>query len=58
MRNWKTSLAGIGTILTLVAKLATGTADYATDIPLLIAAVGLLVSKDYNVSGTGAGVLK
>ena len=51
MRNWKTSLAGVSTILAVFTKIVNGHVDWGTDIPILIAAIGLLVAKDHNVTG-------
>lgn len=46
-KNWKTSLAGVSTILAIVAKVvATGQVDWQTDGPALLTAIGLLVAKD------------
>jgi len=52
MRNWKTTLAGIAALISVVAKVANGGAiDTATDVPVVITAIGLLVAKDGNVTG-------
>ena len=46
-KNWKTSLAGVSTILAIVAKIAaTGQVDWQTDGPAILTAIGLLVAKD------------
>ena len=49
--NWKTTLSGIAALLAVAAKIANGEADWATDIPMVIAAVGLLMAKDHDVTG-------
>lgn len=52
MRNWKTTLAGSAALLAIISKAVTvGHLDFGTDVPAAIAAVGLLFSKDYNISG-------
>lgn len=51
-RNWKTTLAGSAALLAIISKAVTvGHLDFGTDVPAAIAAVGLLFSKDYNISG-------
>jgi hypothetical protein len=46
-KNWKTSLAGVSTILAIVAKvIASGQVDWQTDGPAILTAIGLLVAKD------------
>jgi len=49
MKNWKTLTAGIGSILFGLSKAIEG--DWATAIPSLIAGVGLVFAKDFNVTG-------
>jgi hypothetical protein len=49
--NWKTTLAGVATILTasghLLHALSTGdTSAIATDAPLIMSAIGLLMAQD------------
>lgn len=45
-KNWKSSLAGLGTVILGVAKIISG--DLSTGITGIIAGVGLLVAKDYD----------
>lgn len=57
-RNWKTTLAGLGMLLTAAAQIVTALAsgtmpDWEKVVPLVIAGLGLLLAKDYNVSGIG-----
>ena len=53
-RNWKTSLAGVLAIATIGLKIAQAPDSIAAeDIAGVIAGIGLLASKDHNVSGTG-----
>lgn len=57
-KNWKTTLAGVGTLLTAVAQIITAVANgtmpnWEVVIPLVIGGFGLLFAKDYNVTGTG-----
>lgn len=51
LMNWKTTIAGIGALLTstghLLTNLASGdTSSIATDLPMIMAALGLLFAKD------------
>jgi hypothetical protein len=51
-KNWRTTLAGVVTILTVINKFvnapeAVNEADYA----LVATAIGLLTAKDSNVTG-------
>lgn len=51
-RSWKTSLAGVSALLTVVVKVVTtGQFDLMTDLPAVVAALGLIVAKDGDVSG-------
>lgn len=53
MRNWKTTIAGAAALLAVISKAITaGHLDFATDGPAIMAAIGLLMAKDFNVSGT------
>lgn len=54
--NWKTTLAGLATICTslgvVFAGLKTGdTSQIGVQIPVIIAGIGALFAKDYNVTG-------
>jgi hypothetical protein len=48
-KNWKTSLLGLGSIVTGVALFLTG--DQAGAIASIMSGVGLLFAKDHSVSG-------
>jgi hypothetical protein len=48
-KNWKTSIAGIGAILTGVATFITG--DVVGGVTAIITGVGLIGAKDYDVTG-------
>jgi hypothetical protein len=48
-KNWKTSLLGIGSIITGVAQFVAG--KQAEAIGLIMSGIGLLFAKDHNVSG-------
>ena len=48
-KNWKTSLLGIGSIITGVAQFVTG--NQAEAIGLIMSGIGLLFAKDHNISG-------
>jgi len=48
-KNWKTSLLGIGSIISGVALFLKG--DQAGAIASIMSGVGLLFAKDHNVSG-------
>ena len=52
MRNWKTTLAGAAALLSVVAKIVvSGSIDWATDGPAILAGIGLIAAKDHNVTG-------
>jgi len=52
VRNWKTTLAGAAALLAIVSKVITsGHLDFATDVPAILAALGLLVAKDHDITG-------
>lgn len=52
MKNWRTSLAGIAAIFAVLVKvIQTGSVDWGTDAPAVMAGVGLIVAKDSNVTG-------
>jgi hypothetical protein len=48
-KNWKTSLLGLGSIVTGVALFLTG--DQAGAIASIMSGIGLMFAKDHNVSG-------
>jgi len=48
-KNWKTSLLGIGSIVTGVALFLTG--DQAGAVASIMSGIGLMFAKDHNVSG-------
>ena len=52
MKNWKTTLAGVATLLAVASKIATaGHLDFNADVPAILAAVGLIAAKDCDVTG-------
>lgn len=58
MKNWKTTLAGVGVILAAVgnaigqyAKGGIGAIDYPVLFAGLSAGIGLIAAKDFNISG-------
>lgn len=52
MKNWKTTFMGIAAILGVAAKVVNnGSIDWQTDMPTVLAGIGLLVAKDSNVTG-------
>lgn len=52
MRNWKTTIAGIAALMAVISKVYTvGHLDFAADGPAIMAALGLLMAKDFNVTG-------
>lgn len=56
LMSWKTTIAGFGALLTslghLLTNLANGdTSSIATDLPMILAAIGLIAAKDANVTG-------
>lgn len=53
LANWKTTLAGVGTILSALGDIAASfskgnTGHIQADITAIIAGIGLLVAKDFN----------
>lgn len=53
MKNWKTTLMGILTLAGVVGKVgASGGAINVEDLALVSTGIGLILSKDYNVSHT------
>jgi len=48
-KNWKTSLAGLGTVITGVIAIVNG--DMATGVASIVAGLGLIFAKDSNVTG-------
>ena len=52
LRSWKTTIAGAAALLAIISKVITaGHLDFATDVPAILAAIGLLVAKDHDVTG-------
>ncbi len=51
-RNWKTTAAGAGMILSVAPKLAEPQTLTVQDITTLAGGIGLLAAKDFNVSHT------
>ena len=52
MKNWKTTLAGVAAILSVITKVVTtGGIDWQTDAPAIMAGIGLIAAKDSNVTG-------
>jgi len=49
-KNWKTTLAGIASICTGVVAITNG--DIYSGATAIIAGLGLVVGKDFNVTGT------
>ena len=48
-KNWKTSLAGLGAIITGIATALKG--DIVGGVSAVITGVGLVGAKDYDVTG-------
>jgi hypothetical protein len=48
-KNWKTTGLGIGTILSGIVQFFSG--NQAEAIGLIMGGIGLLFSKDYDISG-------
>lgn len=47
LKNWKTTLSGAAAILAVIAKVAaTGSIDWTTDGPAVLAGLGLIFAKD------------
>jgi hypothetical protein len=53
MKNWKTTLSGAAAILAVIAKVAaTGSIDWTTDGPAVLAGLGLIFAKDAKDANT------
>lgn len=54
IRNWKTTLAGVGILITVTAKLAQDPRSITNmdTIGMIGAGIGALMAKDGNVTGT------
>lgn len=48
-KNWKTTLSGLGAVITGVATIVKG--DVITGVSVIITGLGLVSAKDYNVTG-------
>jgi hypothetical protein len=48
-KNWKTSLAGLGAVITGIATIVKG--DIVGGVTAIITGVGLVGAKDYDVTG-------
>ena len=51
MNNWKTTLAGIASLVTVAFSFVNNGNVSGTDIAAITAALGLLFAKDHNVTG-------
>jgi uncharacterized protein YacL len=51
MRSVKTTVAGVGAILALVVAFLNGEPITLSQVATVLTGLGLLVAKDYNVSG-------
>lgn len=58
MKNWKTTLGGILTIISPIAQsVLSGTINWQTALPQVIIGIALLFAKDFNVSGNKASTI-
>jgi hypothetical protein len=48
-KNWKTTLAGLGAIITGIATIVKG--DIVGGVSAVITGIGLVGAKDYDVTG-------
>jgi hypothetical protein len=48
-KNWKTSLAGLGAVITGIATIVKG--DIVGGVSVIITGLGLVGAKDYDVTG-------
>jgi hypothetical protein len=49
LKNWKTTLAGLGAIITGIATIVKG--DIVSGVSAVITGIGLVGAKDYDVTG-------
>lgn len=52
MKGWKTTIAGVAAILSVVAKMMQGQAIGAEEYGVLSVGIGLLMAKDVDASHT------
>ncbi|MDX2195720.1 MAG: hypothetical protein NW207_04825 [Cytophagales bacterium] len=50
LRNWKTSLSGLASVILGIISIAGG--DVGTGIATIVSGVGLVAAKDSDVTGT------
>lgn len=53
MVNWKTKLPAIGSLLAVIGGFlhSPSTFNYAINLPIVLAALGVLFAKQHNVTG-------
>lgn len=51
MKSWITSLTGSAVILFAIGGIALGKISYGEGAPLILAGLGLIAAKDFNVHG-------
>lgn len=51
MKSWITSLTGSAVILFVIGGIALGKISYGEGAPLILAGLGLIAAKDFNVTG-------
>jgi len=58
MKNWKTTLGGILTIISPITEsVLSGKINWQTALPQVIIGIALLFAKDFNVSGSPASAI-
>lgn len=52
LKSWKTTLAGISSVVSAVSAYANGSIDLAGMVVAIITGIGLILAKDANKTGT------
>lgn len=52
LKSWKTTLAGIASVVGAVSAYANGSTDLAGMVVAIITGIGLILAKDANKTGT------
>jgi hypothetical protein len=51
-KNWKTTMCGLALVFTGVKQIIL-TGDFAGSVNTILGGIGLIVAKDFNISGSG-----
>lgn len=52
IKNWQTKLSGIAGLVVIAARIySSGHFDWGTDVPAIMAGIGVISAKQHNVTG-------